>query len=390
MANYFVNMPRPQASNAVDFSPVNNAFANIAETNRYNALVERQNEQQQYQRGRDAKQDARTAQADSRVQAEMWGKRASAIDQLQGPQRAAAWQKVLATLPDDGTRTPEELDPMTGPKMMMAEAGLFRDPREDQLADLKLQGAQLDNRLTQARIGKINSNEAQTSEFQQREAQLRQFGIDPASPEGQMYLFNKKLPSKLYDNEAQLDKRVAAAPKIAAGLHNLAGMASIYDDASFENAVGPIQGSSPDGIVSGAMVGAARLFGEAANAVQGGGSAPSEVRSNIQGSTEALAAAIKPLIRGPGEGVWSDADQARLVSIVGDLAQARNKDEFLRRLDDVAARVTSNFDLPINFQATPKAQGRLPQNGAPQPGAVMDGYIFKGGDPADKNNWERQ
>lgn len=30
-----------------------------------------------------------------------------------------------------------------------------------------------------------------------------------------------------------------------------------------------------------------------------------------------------------------------------------------------------------------------PEGGAPQPGSVVKGYRFKGGDPADKNNWER-
>lgn len=38
----------------------------------------------------------------------------------------------------------------------------------------------------------------------------------------------------------------------------------------------------------------------------------------------------------------------------------------------------------------PQAQQSQPQaGGAPQPGQIMDGYRFKGGNPADKNNWER-
>ena len=38
-------------------------------------------------------------------------------------------------------------------------------------------------------------------------------------------------------------------------------------------------------------------------------------------------------------------------------------------------------------QATPTPAQPAP--GAPQPGQIMDGYRFKGGNPADKNNWER-
>jgi hypothetical protein len=102
------------------------------------------------------------------------------------------------------------------------------------------------------------------------------------------------------------------------------------------------------------------LFGEAANTVEGGNTSPSEVRSNIQGTTEALAAAIKPLIRAPGEGVWTDADQERLVAVVGDLAQSRDKTEFKRRLNAVRDRIKSNFALDVQFDALPGATGDAP------------------------------
>ena len=75
------------------------------------------------------------------------------------------------------------------------------------------------------------------------------------------------------------------------------------------------------------------------------------MRSNIRGTTEALAAAIKPLIRGPGEGVWTDADQARLVAVVGHLSQASTKEEFMRRLNSVRDRIQSNFNIEVPFEA---------------------------------------
>jgi hypothetical protein len=145
-------------------------------------------------------------------------------------------------------------------------------------------------------------------------------------------------------------------------------MADQYDDPSFENAVGPIQGAPPDGgLLTAPFANIARGFGEVMNMAQGGNANPSEVRSNIVGSTESLAAAIKPLIRAPGEGVWTDADQARLVAVVGDLAQARNKDEYRRRLNAVRDRVKSNFNLDIEFDANGQPVPQPQQQQAPQP-----------------------
>jgi hypothetical protein len=33
---------------------------------------------------------------------------------------------------------------------------------------------------------------------------------------------------------------------------------------------------------------------------------------------------------------------------------------------------------------------KIPRGGAPEAGAVEDGYIFLGGDPGDPSNWRRQ
>ena len=176
---------------------------------------------------------------------------------------------------------------------------------------------------------------------------LQGMGIDPNSAEGKAVLINGKLPAAAYDQMNQRQLRTNAAPKIGDGLNNLSKMTTQYDDASFENSVGPFQGATPDGLFSAAPINAARLWGEVRNWWDGGKTAPSEVRSNIHGSTEALAAAIKPLIRAPGEGVWTDQDQARLVSVVGDLAQARDKPEFERRLEAVRERIKANFNLDI-------------------------------------------
>jgi hypothetical protein len=150
MAGYYVPLPGAQAPrNAlIDFSPINQGISAVRDQNNQNrnALMQQQQldmrkDESQYQRGRDAKQDARQ-------QVEWFGNAASAVERLQGPQRAAAWQRVISRHGADGL-SPEELDPMTGPQMLMAAAGKWRDPRDDQMRDLDLQ-------MKQAQIGKIN------------------------------------------------------------------------------------------------------------------------------------------------------------------------------------------------------------------------------------------
>ena len=123
MSRYFVGLPQQQIRNSlIDFSPVNQGLESISKAKQQhtqNALAERKmnmaEDQFAYQRGLDQKADARS-------DVEWYGKQASAVDQMQGPQREAAWQRIIARHGVDGL-TPEELDPATGPKMMMAQAG---------------------------------------------------------------------------------------------------------------------------------------------------------------------------------------------------------------------------------------------------------------------------
>jgi hypothetical protein len=204
---------------------------------------------------------------------------------------------------------------------------------------------------------KISANRKDTDT---RLMHLERLGVDPNSAEGITYLANGRLPAEFYKNQAQEARKRATAPKIAEGLANLNRMTTQYNDPAFLNSLGSVQGSTPDGLIDKALINTGRLYGEIANWYEGGNATPNEVRNNVTGATEALAAAIKPLIRAPGEGVWTDADQARLVAIVGDLPQASTKEEFKRRLNDVRNRIQSNFGLEIPFDAfgaQPTTQG---------------------------------
>lgn len=83
------------------------------------------------------------------------GSMAQAVEMEADPNRRnAMWQRVLKMVPGGATNlAPEEMDPMTGPKMLMAEAGIVVDPLERQQKQGALQ-------LQQAQIGKLNREAA--------------------------------------------------------------------------------------------------------------------------------------------------------------------------------------------------------------------------------------
>ena len=153
MPNYYVNLPGAQVPrNALlDLEPVNNALESYRQQSNLNRQRSDMLDERTYQRGRDAVQDARLAKQDARGDVEWYGKAAAAVDRLQGPQRAAAWQRVLQRHGGQGL-TPQELDPVTGPGLLMAEAGQWRDPREDTLKDLEVERARSGIDLNRAQM----------------------------------------------------------------------------------------------------------------------------------------------------------------------------------------------------------------------------------------------
>lgn len=167
---------------------------------------------------------------------------------------------------------------------------------------------------------------------------------------------------------------------IAAGLDRLSAAPEEYGSESFTNAIGPWQGDNE----SWPLPQIARGYGSVLNAAKGGNGNVGEVRNRIAGDANALAMAIKPLVRKPGEGTWTDADQALLSSIVGDLATARDEEEYNRRIEGVRERIKANFGIDIRGGQS----ARAPAPSTPQPGTVIDGYLFKGGDPSKSDNWQ--
>lgn len=162
MANYFVPLQAPRPRNAMlDLSPINQGLDSIGQANQQtkrNAMLQQSQDLQQ--RTFDANQ-AQLARQNQRQDREMYGKQAYAVDQEQDPQRRAAlWRRITAGF-DQSTLSPEELDPITGPKLMMAQAGLVVDPldrqiKQAQLAQHRAQTAALSQRADQSKVMEVN------------------------------------------------------------------------------------------------------------------------------------------------------------------------------------------------------------------------------------------
>ena len=152
MAGYYVPLPaaRIDPQNALlNLGGVNSGLNAVRDQNNENrnalmrqSQLDMQKDQHAYQRSRDQKQDARQ-------EVQWFGEQATAVDRMQGPQRAQAWQTILARHGTNGL-SPEELDPVTGPKLLMAAAGKWRDPRDDRMKDLDIE-------LKRATIARTNA-----------------------------------------------------------------------------------------------------------------------------------------------------------------------------------------------------------------------------------------
>lgn len=143
MAVNFLSLPQFQAPTLPNVGNALNSLGQSVET--YGNALERKQErtdrmeERQYQRGRAAKSDAR-------AEVEMWGKRALAVDQMpDGPQRQKMWQFMIEKHGADGL-TPEEIDPITGPKLMAIQAGQWRDQADGKTYEV-------DGRLVQVNPG---------------------------------------------------------------------------------------------------------------------------------------------------------------------------------------------------------------------------------------------
>ena len=116
----------------LDLTPVNNALMGIQRQQNANRDYAMQQDELAMRKQTHDLQAQNYQRQWKQQDVENMGKQAMAIDAMaDGPQKEAAWQRVVQSHGADGL-SPEELDYRTGPKMMAAQAGLFQDPLERQ------------------------------------------------------------------------------------------------------------------------------------------------------------------------------------------------------------------------------------------------------------------
>lgn len=113
----------------LNFGPLQSGIRSVG-----NAL--RAREETEYSRAMDAKREARAAASHGasmadreerkrREAAELFGKQATAIAQMDPAKRAVLWPRILARHPDAASLDKSYRDPATGPELVMAEAGQY-------------------------------------------------------------------------------------------------------------------------------------------------------------------------------------------------------------------------------------------------------------------------
>jgi hypothetical protein len=164
-------------------------------------------------------------------------------------------------------------------------------------------------------------------------------------------------------------KRMTKSRNLQAGFNQLIDKVSDIDPTTFENALGPIQGSDVDDILDSFTVGGARVLGAIAEQFNLSGNRPtSEVRGLVRSFQKGLSAAVKPLVALKGER-FTDKDQQQLDEVVGDLAASGSKEEFGRRVRDTIDRINATWGLDIT---EPEGVKTLIQGGGPQSRSVFD------------------
>lgn len=161
--NYYVPLAQQTPGQGINLEPVNAALDSIMQQNNQNRQFGLQQRASDRADQQFAFEQGQAKQAADRQNVELFGKRATAIDQafpVGDPRRAPVYQNLISThqkMFPGQTLTEEELDPVTGPKLMAAQAGMYLDPRDSQAKDLALQE-------TRAKINKLNSEAANGGE----------------------------------------------------------------------------------------------------------------------------------------------------------------------------------------------------------------------------------
>lgn len=129
----FLALPEYKNPDGLDVSGLSKAFGDIADGKRQNRLLDIKEQSADLDKQRFGMEREKFDWQRKAQEAERWGQRALAIDQLQGPARQAAYERFLSEHPNAASLPAQYRDPINGPRMIAAEAGQMRDQLKDQL-----------------------------------------------------------------------------------------------------------------------------------------------------------------------------------------------------------------------------------------------------------------
>ena len=91
-----------------------------------------------------------------------------------------------------------------------------------------------------------------------------------------------------------------------------------------------------------------------------------------------------------GGGQITNVEGQKGTDAIARLNRAQSDEEFKVALEDLRGVMEKGYERLTGQQAPQRPKPTSPTKNGPKPGAVEGGYRFKGGNPADPKNWEKQ